>query len=122
MDRKVRIEPKVRDAGHREIVDAINALGEQAHEQGIQLKEDRKILEKQCRSLDEGSVKFDRIEAQLVEIRELTEVMATAQAVGRFALCFGRAIKWAGGIAAAIVAFFVLWREAAAALFREVAK
>lgn len=115
MDRKVRIEPKVRDANHREIVDAINALGEQAHMQGVQLRS-------QCEKLEKGSEHFERIEAQLVTIRELTEVMATAHAVGRFALCFGRAIKWAGGIAAAIVAFFVLWREAAAALFREVAK
>lgn len=122
MDRKVAIEPRRRDAIHAEIVAAINALGEQTHEQGIRLREDREILEKQCRNLEEGSVKFDRIEAQLVEIKKLTEVIVDAKAVGLLALKAGRALKWAGGVAAAIVAFFVLWREAAASLFHEVAK
>ncbi len=108
MERKVRIEPGKRDATHGDIVDAINALGDQVFSQGAQL--------------EAGRACFEKIEIELTVIRELTEVIAEAKAVGRIALCAGRAIKWAGGIAAAIVAFFILWREASAALFTHGAK
>lgn len=95
-------------------------------------------IEQVAARLDRGDRRFDSIESDLADVkgtvapipdmqasicamqtdmtamRELLELVAAAKGVGKFAVMFGRFMKWvgmvAGGVAATLAAFkFIKW-------------